>query len=238
MPEEINRMVTDAITNWFFTTSEAANWNLRHAGVEEGRIFFVGNTMIDTLLANMDRLRPPIFWKEMGLEVGNYFVLTLHRPANVDAEHKLAAMLTAVGNGAQSLLVVFPVHPRTARTLRSLGNLPPNLRFVEPQPYLEFNYLVKHAKAVVTDSGGITEETTVMGVPCMTLRDTTERPETVSLGTNELLGTNPAALAPAFKRLFAGRWKQGTIPELWDGRTGERILAALEELLSRPAVDS
>ena len=230
MPEEINRMVTDAITNWFFTTSEIANTNLRRAGVADERIFFVGNTMIDTLLANIDRLQKPSFWDEMHLVAGEYFVLTLHRPANVDAEHKLAAMLAAIGNGTRGLPVIFPVHPRTARTLEVLGGLPENLRFVEPQPYLEFNYLVKHAKAVITDSGGITEETTVMGVPCMTLRNTTERPETVGIGTNELLGTDPAALAPALQRLFAGEWKKGGIPEMWDGRTAERIVTALEQL--------
>ena len=232
MPEEINRMVTDAISQWFFTTSEFANTNLRQAGVADDRIFFVGNTMIDTLLANMNRLQKPQFWDELHLTVNEYFVLTLHRPANVDAEHKLAAMLNAIGTGARGLPVIFPVHPRTARTLDSLGGLSENLRFVDPQPYLEFNFLVKHAKAVITDSGGITEETTVMGVPCMTLRNTTERPETVSIGTNELLGTNPSALAPAFQRLFAGDWKKGSIPEKWDGQTAERIVTALERLLA------
>lgn len=231
MPEEINRMVTDAITNWFFTTSEIANANLRRAGVSDDRIFFVGNTMIDTLLANMDRLQKPSFWDQMGLAPTDYFVLTLHRPGNVDAEYKLAALLTAIGNGTGGLPVIFPVHPRTAQTLKALGDLPENLHFVEPQPYLEFNYLVKHAKAVITDSGGITEETTVMGVPCMTLRDSTERPETVSIGTNELVGTDPAALAPALRRLFAGEWKKGGIPEKWDGQTAVRIVATLDRLL-------
>lgn len=128
--------------------------------------------------------------------------------------------------------VVFPVHPRTAKTLQSLGQLPAGLRLVEPQPYLEFNYLVKHSKAVITDSGGITEETTVMGVPCMTLRNNTERPETVILGTNELLGTDPAALKPALDKLFAGMWKKGSIPELWDGKAASRIVNALEILLA------
>ena len=230
MPEEINRMVTDAITQWFFTTSEVANANLRRAGVTDDRIFFVGNTMIDTLLANMNRLQKPSFWDALTLTAGEYFVLTLHRPANVDGEHKLAAMLTAIGDGTRGLPVIFPVHPRTARTLESLGGLPKNLHFVDPQPYLEFNYLVKHAKAVITDSGGITEETTVMGVPCMTLRDSTERPETVTIGTNELLGTDPAALAPALERLFSGAWKKGGIPELWDGHAAVRIVSVLDRL--------
>jgi UDP-N-acetylglucosamine 2-epimerase (non-hydrolysing) len=231
MPEEINRMVTDAITNWFFTTSETANRNLRKSGVPDGRIYFVGNTMIDTLLSNMDRLQRPTFWDAHGLTPGAYFVLTLHRPTNVDGAGGFARLLHAIGLGTRGMPVVFPVHPRTAKTLQSLEGLPANLRFVEPQPYLEFNYLVKHAKAVITDSGGITEESTVMGVPCMTLRDNTERPETVTLGTNELLGTDPAALKPALDRLFAGEWKKGSIPELWDGRASDRIVNALELLL-------
>lgn len=232
MPEEINRMVTDAITNWFFTTSEVANRNLRAAGVGEERIFFVGNTMIDTLLANMDRLRPPPFWDDLNLTPGHYFVLTLHRPANVDRGDAFTRMLSAIGSGTRGLPVVFPVHPRTAKTLREVSQLPSNLCLVDPQPYLEFNYLVRHAKGVITDSGGITEETTVLGVPCMTLRDNTERPETVSVGTNELIGTDPARIAPALDRLFAGEWKRGGIPDKWDGHTGERIVAELERLLA------
>jgi len=232
MPEEINRMVTDAITNWFFTTSEVANANLRSSGVGDERIFFVGNTMIDTLLANLPRLQKPTFFDELGLRAGEYFVVTLHRPANVDQGDAFARLLAAIGEGTRGLPVVFPVHPRTAKTLRDLNEVPASFHLVDPQPYLEFNYLVKHAKAVITDSGGITEETTVMGVPCLTLRDSTERPETVTTGTNELIGTNPAALAPALDKLFAGQWKQGAIPEKWDGQTGERIVQVLEQLLA------
>ena len=129
--------------------------------------------------------------------------------------------------------VVFPVHPRSAKSLEEAEGLPENIFFTDPQPYLEFNFLVKHAKGVITDSGGITEEATVMGVPCMTLRDTTERPETITVGTNELVGTNPDALSPFLSRLFAGEWKKGAIPEKWDGKTGERIVATLERILCR-----
>jgi UDP-N-acetylglucosamine 2-epimerase (non-hydrolysing) len=232
MPEEINRMVTDSITNLFFTTSEVANQALRRAGVAEDRIHFVGNTMIDTLLANMDRLRPPDFWATLGLQPGGYFVTTLHRPANVDSAGSFDRLLRAIASGVRGMTVVFPVHPRTAKTMREVGGIPGNVRLVDPQPYLEFNYLVRHAKGVITDSGGITEETTVMGVPCMTLRTTTERPETVTMGTNELLGIDPTALGPALDRLFAGRWKQGQVPPLWDGRTSERIVAVLERTLA------
>jgi UDP-N-acetylglucosamine 2-epimerase (non-hydrolysing) len=216
MPEEINRMVTDSITNLFFTTSDVAN----------------ENTMIDTLLANMERLRPPPFWDEMGLRPGGYFVTTLHRPANVDSAGSFDRLLRAIASGVRGMTVVFPVHPRTAKTMRDVGGVPPNVMLVDPQPYLEFNYLVRHAKGVITDSGGITEETTVMGVPCMTLRTSTERPETVSMGTNELLGVDPAALGPALDRLFDGKWKRGRVPPLWDGRTSERIVDVLERVLA------
>lgn len=232
MPEEINRVVTDSITNWFFTTSETANANLRSLGITDDRIFFVGNTMIDTLLKQMPRLRPPVFWGELGLQPGKYFVVTLHRPANVDGEQQLLRLLHAIADGTRGLPVVFPVHPRTARNLRELEAKMPGLHYVDPQGYLEFNYLVKHARGVITDSGGITEETTVLNVPCLTLRDNTERPETVTIGTNELIGTNPDNLAPALARLLDGRWKQGGTPEKWDGHAAERIVVELERLLA------
>ena len=234
MPEEINRVVTDSISNWFFTTSATADANLRKAGVEDDRIFFVGNTMIDTLLRHLPRLREPSFWAEFQLRPNQYFVLTLHRPANVDRADHLGRLLVAVGEGTRGLPVVFPIHPRTRKILdgRDSGMLPAGLRLVEPQGYLEFNHLVRHARAVITDSGGITEETTVLGIPCLTLRDNTERPETVTLGTNELVGTDPSRLGPALDRLFAGEWKRGTTPPLWDGKAGERIAEVLERLLA------
>lgn len=232
MPEEINRVVTDAIANYFFTTSEVANANLQRAGVAQEQIFFVGNTMIDTLLANQARLRPPHFWSPLGLVAGNYFVATLHRPSNVDDLAQLDAMLAAIAEGCRGHRVIFPAHPRTTKMLRQLQAVPANVSVVDPQPYLEFIYLVRHAKAVITDSGGVTEETTVLGVPCLTLRDSTERPETVTIGTNELIGTDPARLPPALDRLFEGRWKRGAIPPKWDGESGVRIVAALEQILS------
>lgn len=231
MPEEINRVVTDSVSNWFFTTSETANANLRAGGVSDDRIFFVGNTMIDTLLRQLPRLRPAPELASLSLSKGAYFVLTLHRPANVDSPVQLAALLQAIETNAGHLPVVFPVHPRTARIFATLGLDLPGIHRVDPLGYLEFVHLVRDAKAVITDSGGITEETTVLGVPCLTLRDNTERPETVTLGTNELIGTDPANLAPAMARVLAGRWKQGNIPPRWDGRAAERIVAALEKLL-------
>ena len=231
MPEEINRMVTDSITDYFFTTSEIANEHLRRTSVDPSRVFFVGNTMIDSLLFNMVRLIQPSFWKEYKLEIGEYFVLTLHRPGNVDMIDVFKKMLVTIGEQTRNLPVIFPVHPRTAKTLFGIQGIPKNIRYVEPQPYLEFNYLVKNAKAVITDSGGITEECTVMNIPCMTLRDSTERPETVTIGTNELIGTDPANLKPALNKLFSGEWKVGSIPEKWDGKTGTRIVSVLEKLI-------
>ena len=249
MPEEINRMVTDALADYMFTTSEVANANLQRMGavlMNEGvselvservpqRVWFVGNVMIDTLLANRSRFRKPEVWDALGLNEKEYIVMTMHRPANVDEENHLRETMEQIVNNVHGLPVIFPIHPRTAKQLglmnegvsELVSERWANLHIVEPMGYLEFNYLVERAKAVVTDSGGITEETTVMGVPCLTLRDNTERPETCTIGTNELIGTNPAAIKPALDKLFAGEWKQGGIPELWDGHAAERIISVL-----------
>ena len=224
MPEEINRIVTDAITDYFFTTSEVANNNLRKAGVPDEKIFFVGNTMIDTLYKQLPRFTKPELWNTYGLTKGGYIMMTLHRPANVDDKEKLKELITEIVNSSNGLPVIFPVHPRTAKILETIGITHNNLYVIDPLGYLEFNYLVSNARAVITDSGGITEEATVMSVPCMTLRDSTERPETCTVGTNELLGTNPKSIAPAFEKLFSGQWKKGCIPELWDGKTAGRIV--------------
>ena len=227
MPEEINRIVTDSITNYFFTTSRTANENLKSSGVAEERIFFVGNTMIDTLLKHRHRFVKPQIWDECSLEKGLYFVITLHRPANVDEEGKLKELVGEIMAHSGNLPVIFPVHPRTAVSLKKTGIVNARLKMAEPMGYLEFNYLVERSFAVITDSGGITEEATVMGVPCMTLRDSTERPETITIGTNELLGTDPKALKPAMERLFAGNWKRGSSPEFWDGKAASRIVEIL-----------
>lgn len=231
MPEEINRMVTDSITDYFFTTSHTANDNLRRIGVLDERIFFVGNTMIDTLLKQMPHFEKPALWDQLKLEAENYFVVTLHRPSNVDEPENLKALLASIIRASRGLPVIFPIHPRTAKTLNAIGMKVPNLFLTDPLSYLQFNYLVQHAKAVITDSGGIQEETTVMHVPCMTLRDNTERPETCTVGSNELLGTNPDAIGPAFERLFNGEWKKGNIPYMWDGQTADRIVAVLKNLM-------
>jgi len=218
MPEEINRMVTDSITNYFFTTTSIADENLMKSGVPQERIFRVGNTMIDTLLKHRPRFKQPPVWNELSLEKGKYLVMTLHRPANVDEEAKLKELLNEIIKHSYNLPLIFPVHPRTAKILKSLGINYDRLFMIEPLGYLEFNYLVERSFAVITDSGGITEETTVMGIPCMTLRDNTVRPETLTIGTNELIiGTDPNSIKPAMEKLFSGKWKKGSIPELWDG---------------------
>lgn len=233
MPEEINRMVTDALTDYFFTTTELANENLRKLGVPNEKIFFVGNVMIDTLLANRHRFQKPSVWDEAELTKGNYLVITLHRPANVDEEGKFRELMEAIIHSSRGLPIIFPVHPRTRKLIQSLRlSVSPSLSLIEPLGYLEFNYLVENSKAVITDSGGITEETTVMGIPCITLRDNTERPETITIGTNELIGTNPAAIKPALDRLFAGDWKKGGIPELWDGKAAHRIVEHLDSIFN------
>ncbi|MDX1642594.1 MAG: UDP-N-acetylglucosamine 2-epimerase (non-hydrolyzing), partial [Balneolaceae bacterium] len=230
MPEEINRLVTDSITDHFFTTSETANENLRKEGVGESQIHFVGNTMIDTLLGNMDRFIKPDVWEKTGLHEKEYLVMTLHRPSNVDEEEQLKRLIAEIVASSKEMPIIFPVHPRTRKNLEKLGIEYDSLVYTDPLSYLEFNYLVKHSKAVITDSGGITEETTVMGIPCMTLRDSTERPETCTVGTNVLLGTDPKVIQPAMEKLFSGNWKSGSIPERWDGKTAERIVDVLGEL--------
>jgi UDP-N-acetylglucosamine 2-epimerase (non-hydrolysing) len=230
MPEEINRLVTDSITDYYFTTSEIANENLRKSGVADNKIHFVGNTMIDTLLANTSRFVKPEIWDVAHLIHGEYLVMTLHRPANVDQEENLKFLIEELVKAANGLKIIFPVHPRTRQVLNKLIIDADNLILIEPQSYLRFNYLVQHAKAVITDSGGITEETTVFGIPCMTLRANTERPETISIGTNVLIGTNPKSIAPAMEKLLSGHWKKGAIPPLWDGQTGARIISILEKL--------
>ena len=260
MPEEINRMVTDALADYMFTTSEIANKNLALSGAtlinttlpnatphytilpEEQyafqrisqKVWWVGNVMIDTLLANRSKFRRPAVYDELGLQANNYVVMTMHRPANVDEETHLKALMEQIITNVHGLPIIFPIHPRTAKIFynlwgdeATLKTLFPNLHIVDPMGYLEFNYMVEHAKVVVTDSGGITEETTVMGVPCITLRDNTERPETCTIGTNKLIGTKPEAIKPALDMLFAGQWQQGAIPPLWDGHTAERIIEIL-----------
>lgn len=236
MPEEINRIVTDSICDHYFTTSEIANQHLRTQQVAESRIHYVGNTMIDTLFQNLDRVRQPAFWKEASLSEQNYFLLTLHRPSNVDDPAKLKSILEAVMESTAGIPVVFPVHPRTRIILDNLKLSFKNLHMIEPQGYLEFIYLVKNSKGIITDSGGITEEATVLHIPCLTMRNSTERPETVTIGTNELIGDDIEKLRVCLGKIVEGQWKKGGIPEFWDGHTAERIVSILYAIYAKDLV--
>jgi UDP-N-acetylglucosamine 2-epimerase (non-hydrolysing) len=230
MPEEVNRIVTDSITDHFFTTSEVANQYLRSVGVAENRIHFVGNTMIDTLFSNQEKFIRPVGEMYVDLVPKCYFVMTMHRPANVDGEQQLKALIDAIMIGTGDFPVIFPVHPRTAKNLEKIGIIHSRLKMVEPLPYLEFNFLVKNSLGVITDSGGITEEASVMNVPCITMRNNTERPETVAFGTNEIIGTNPANLKAPLEKLLKGEWKMYKGIPLWDGKAAQRIVRKIIEI--------
>ena len=234
MPEEVNRIVTDSISNWFYTTTQAAGENLIAEGVSRSKIIFVGNTMIDTLLHFQDRFFKPSVWQLKDLRSKEYLVLTMHRPSNVDNREKFQALLSAITSGANGLPVIFPAHPRTQQVLSTFDHTD-NLLVIDALSYLEFNYLIKNAKGVITDSGGITEETTVLSVPCMTIRENTERPETVDFGTNILAGTNPDSVTDYVRKMSSGTWKKGVIPEKWDGKAGDRIVDHLNLVASSSA---
>ena len=237
MPEEINRLLTDAICDYFFTTTEIANTNLLKIGKEMKDIFLVGNTMIDTLIEQLPYLKKPDFFDEMKLESGNFFTMTLHRPSNVDEPEILKSFLKEICESCVGYKIVFPMHPRTKKVFLNLNIQFDNLILVDPLSYLEFIYLLKNSKGVITDSGGIQEETTYMGVPCLTLRDNTERPETCIEGTNLLIGTNPKFIKENVVKIISNQWKKGSIPYLWDGKTSDRIVEKLFELLnSQPTI--
>lgn len=229
MPEEINRMVTDSLADYFFTTSEIANENLKKTGVRNEQIFFVGNTMIDSLVTNLNKTRKPKLWDVNRLEPKNYFVLTLHRPSNVDNPEVFSDLIKAISKSAAGSKVVFPVHPRTQRNTKNIRDID-NIILSDPLSYLEFIYLVQLCAGVITDSGGIQEETTWLGIPCITLRKSTERPETVTVGTNEVIGDDYRLLTQLVSKIQSGQWKKGSIPPLWDGKTAERIVAELLRL--------
>ena len=230
MPEEINRMVTDSITDYFFTTSQKASDNLAALGVSNDKIFFVGNVMIDTLLKNIPRLKKPTIWDEFNLLNNKYYLLTLHRPSNVDTLNSFTELLKLIVLNAKGLPIIFPVHPRTKKILEKSNLNFKNLHYVNPLGYLSFIYLVKNAKAIFTDSGGITEEASVLNVPCITFRDSTERPETCELGTNVLVGNDNEKINLAFNKLDSGNWNEGKQIPLWDGKAANRIIAQIINL--------
>ena len=224
MPEEQNRILTDHCSDLLFTPSADGDAHLLAEGIGAHRIHRVGNLMIDSLRTHEARARTLPTLERLGLDAGGYAVTTLHRPSNVDEPGQLAALVAALGAVAEMLPVVFPVHPRTRARIEQAGiALPSGLRLVDPLGYLEFLGLMAQCKLMLTDSGGIQEETTALGVPCLTLRDNTERPVTVTEGTNTLLGSDPASILPAAAEIVAGRGKQGRVPEGWDGHAAERL---------------
>ena len=229
MPEEVNRIVADRFARWLFLHSPEAVTNLRGEGIGDERMHMVGNTMIDTLVALEDRFRTAGTASRLGVEPGSYVLVTLHRPALVDGPllGETVARLAAL---AREMPVVFPVHPRTRKMMEGLEPEHPGLLLIEPQGYLDFLSLLADAGAVLTDSGGIQEETTYLGVPCFTLRDNTERPVTVRAGTNTLLGLEPERIAPILPALAEESGGQSERPPLWDGRAAERVVDAIERV--------
>ena len=228
MPEEINRIVTDVVSDLLFATSPDAIDNLAEEGIDRAKIHLVGNPMIDTLKAHLDAARARNAGQRFSLPPKGYAVVTLHRPSNVDDAAGLKRILDAITGLGRLLPVLFPIHPRTRERMGRLGfKEAPGVTLCEPLGYLDFLGLMDSARLVLTDSGGIQEETTALGVPCLTLRANTERPITISEGTNRLLGDDPAAVLPAARAILAGQVPPARSPRLWDGKAGERIAAVI-----------
>jgi UDP-N-acetylglucosamine 2-epimerase (non-hydrolysing) len=231
MPEEVNRLVTDVLSDYCFTTSPDADENLKHEGVPAEKIFFVGNVMIDTLLKLRDVAEQSDIRQRLDV-TGDYGFVTLHRPGNVDVKETLLEILSALDVIQKELPLVFAVHPRTQNRLQQFGCWEelqrwPNLKLTEPLGYLDTLCLLSHAKVVLTDSGGVQEETTVLGVPCLTMRPNTERPITVTEGTNTMVGASHARIVEEAHAVLKGRGKRGRVPQYWDGRAAERIVQCL-----------
>jgi UDP-N-acetylglucosamine 2-epimerase (non-hydrolysing) len=228
MPEEINRLVTDALASLLFTTSRDADENLKREGVEASKIFFVGNVMIDTLLKHKQKAAALSIAKPL-----QYALVTLHRPSNVDDPNVLAPILQALEQISKTMPVLFPIHPRTAKRVQEFGLSMNGIRTMEPLGYLEFLNLEATAAVVLTDSGGLQEETTILGVPCLTLRENTERPVTITHGTNTMVGPHKTRILDAFHRIMNGEWKPSGPPEYWDGHAAERIVRVIRDIRDR-----
>lgn len=230
MPEEINRVLTDAVADYCFTTEPEANRNLLREGIPEERIYYVGNLMIDTLFRFRERAASSDILEKLKLTPRQFAVLTLHRPSNVDDPRTLSRTLDAIARLQRDLPVIFPIHPRTQDRLQHLPETivkVGGLRLIEPLPYLDFIQLMANAACVLTDSGGIQEETTALGVPCLTLRTTTERPITVIQGTNRIVGLDPQKIEAAWEEICRGEWPMGRLPALWDGKAAGRVIKVL-----------
>ncbi|MDO3379705.1 UDP-N-acetylglucosamine 2-epimerase (non-hydrolyzing) [Geoalkalibacter halelectricus] len=234
MPEEINRLMTDSVADFLFTTEELASEHLRREGIPDEKIFFVGNTMIDSLVKHVRRADESPILEQLGVTPKNYGVVTLHRPSNVDQPESLRDILEALSTIARDLPLVFPIHPRTRKRIAEFGLealLAQGFILCEPLGYLDFLKLNKDARLVLTDSGGIQEETTVLGVPCITLRHNTERPITVTAGTNQLVGSDKHQILSAAAKVLSGQTEKKQIPPLWDGQAAKRIVDFLEQSL-------
>jgi len=234
MPEEINRVLTDSISDVLFTTEEQCFTHLQNEGVSKDKVFFIGNVMIDTLMQHVKQAASSRIKEELDL-TGSYALMTLHRPSNVDRKETLQPLVDCINEIAGREHIVFPVHPRTLSKLKEFALLDSlekntNITLVEPLGYFDFLNLVKDASVVITDSGGIQEETTVLQIPCVTLRENTERPVTVDIGTNYLVGVDPEKIKITILDILAGKGKRGTIPKLWDGNAGDRIIAHLSNV--------
>lgn len=239
MPEEINRLATDAIVDYLFVTEQSGMIHLAKEGAPDEKVFFVGHVMIDSLIRFRQKAAQTTILDELGLQAKEYVLMTMHRPHNVDNQSGLNDILTIIKDATQNNPVVFAIHPRTEQRFKSFGldsalNSIPGLHLIPPQGYLEFLNLIDNARLIITDSGGIQEETTYLQVPCITFRDTTERPVTVDLGTNFLMkDLNPMTVRKQVTKILRGEHKKGTIPPLWDGRASERIANILVQQLTR-----
>ena len=230
MPEEINRIVTDSISDYFFTTSMVAVKNLLLEGHKSNSIYFVGNLMIDSLKNNYKNLKKPSIWNINKLSKDNYLILTIHRPSNTNNKKHLFKLLKNINKYSGKIKILFPVHPRLKKDLKKIKINFPGIIFTDPQPYLNFMYLLKYSLGVITDSGGITEEATILKRPCLTLRENTERPETVTVGTNILIGNSDKKIEYYLKKMIKKRWKKSNFPNKWDGKTSNRILSILKKI--------
>lgn len=235
MPEELNRLLTDAISDLLFVTEQSGLDNLKHEGIPDEKVHFVGNVMIDTLRANLEHAEKSAVLHDLGLKAGAYNVVTLHRPSNVDDAETFAGIADAIDVAQRDLPTVFPMHPRTLHNLPKLGlserfKAMKNLRIIQPLGYLDFLKLTANAAVVMTDSGGIQEETTILGVWCLTVRENTERPVTIESGTNTLVGTNPEKIIAAYRQRRAEGRPDCPAPEKWDGKAAERIAEVLARL--------
>ena len=230
MPEEINRILTDSISDFLFVTEQSGLDNLKNEGVDDSRIFFTGNVMIDSLIQNMGKINASPVLTSLGLEKASYMLCTLHRPNNVDSKLSLEKILVTLNSLAQKKKIVFPIHPRTRTKMKEFGidyTLSENVIITDPIGYIDFLCLIKNASLIITDSGGIQEETTYLGIPCVTLRNNTERPVTISIGSNYLAGTDVSKLSKIVTDILNGNVKKSHIPPLWDGKSAERICKIL-----------